>query len=216
MEEIKNLFTETYINDFWNMGDGESKSGLGSSLLYTENFRKNLLNIIKKLNIEKIFDCSCGDWNWMKEIHHEFKEYIGNDVVEEIINVNNEKYSNDRIKFICGDMVKSLSIFSDSYFDLIICRHTLEHLPTNYVKNALSEIKKKSKFAIITNSTQDINIELVNFDGVSSRGINLNSEPYLNILNEPEFVFFDSFGDEIICDKTTPVCTGNLFNFLKQ
>lgn len=40
------MFTEIYLNDYWNMGQNESKSGLGSTLSYTENIRKVLINII--------------------------------------------------------------------------------------------------------------------------------------------------------------------------
>jgi len=207
------VFTRTYVKDRWNMGSGESKSGLGSSMLYTQSFRKNLLDIIRRENIKKIFDCSSGDWNWMRTIEDKLPDYVGNDIVEALVNTNNEKFSNDRIKFICGDMIDSLEKYEDGYFDLIMCRHTLEHLITRYNVRALETIKRKTKFALITNSSQKENNELFDYDGFSSRGINLNQEPYLSILGEPVFVFYDSVGDEIICDKTSNCTTGYLYRF---
>jgi 2-polyprenyl-3-methyl-5-hydroxy-6-metoxy-1,4-benzoquinol methylase len=192
MEKIKNLFTNTYHSNSW--GDSQSKSGTGSSLEYTESIRKFLVNFIKEKKIEKIFDCSCGDWNWMKEIKDNFVDYLGNDIVDTLINVNNEKYSSDEIKFVCGDLVDTLSKFEDNYFDLIICRHTLEHLPTDYVKKCLELISKKTNYAFITNSTLKDNTELNDFNGVNARGINLNLPPYENMVPKRMTSCWDTIG----------------------
>jgi hypothetical protein len=200
MSQIKNLFTGVYQHNLW--GWGESKSGIGSSLLYTESLRKNLLEFIKQNKILKIFDCSCGDWNWMKEIKDCFVDYTGNDIVEELINSNNKKFSSEKIKFICGDMIENLSSFDDNYFDLIICRHTLEHLPSGYVEIALKIISKKSKYGFITNSSLENNIELDEFNGTRGRGINLNLPPYSDILKKRISIIYDTSGDGVGIDKT--------------
>jgi 2-polyprenyl-3-methyl-5-hydroxy-6-metoxy-1,4-benzoquinol methylase len=192
MGNIKNLFTDTYNLNSW--GDSQSKSGGGSSLEYTESIRKFLVNFIKEKKIEKIFDCSCGDWNWMKEIKDNFVNYLGNDIVDDIIHVNNEKYSSDTIKFVCGDLIETLSKFEDGHFDLIICRHTLEHLPTDYVKKCLELISKKTNYAFITSSTLEDNTELNNFNGVSARGINLNLPPYKNLVPKRMTSSWDTIG----------------------
>jgi outer membrane protein W len=47
---IENRFTDIYVNDLWNMGQNESKSGLGSTILFTENIRKELITPTKKKN----------------------------------------------------------------------------------------------------------------------------------------------------------------------
>jgi hypothetical protein len=190
---MKNLFTETYHLDKWGRGSGP-KSGLGSSLPYTESLRVNLIRIINEYKIKKIFDCSCGDWTWMREIKKELPDYIGNDIVKDLIDINNEKFSSEKIKFVCGDMIENLSSFEDGYFDLVICRHTLEHLPTNYTTDLLNLLIRKTKYSLITNSTLGLNRELYNFDGCSSRGINLNAPPYSDIIGETLGYFCDSIG----------------------
>jgi hypothetical protein len=191
----KNLFTETFVMDKWGLGSGP-KSGIGSSLPYTESLRKNLIRSINEYGIKKIFDCSCGDWTWMREIQQELPGYVGNDIVQELIDINNEKFSSDKIKFICGDMMETLSNFEDGHFDLIICRHTLEHLPTQYTVELLNLLIKKTNYAFITSSSLGSNRELYNFDGCSSRGINLNEDPYSDILGEPVGYFWDSIGSK--------------------
>jgi hypothetical protein len=190
---LQNLFTETFVMDKWGRGSG-SKSGIGSSLPYTESLRKKLIRFIKEHEIKTIFDCSCGDWTWMREVQQELPIYIGNDIVQELIDINNNNFSSNKVKFVCGDMIETLSNYEDGYFDLVICRHTLEHLPTQNTIDLLNVLTVKTKYAFITNSSLDSNRELYNFDGCSSRGINLNEYPYSDILGEPVEYFWDGIG----------------------
>ena len=100
MENLEIIFDNIYKNDVWNMGQCDSKSGLGSSNEYTINIRNKLINFIKEKSINKILDTSCGDWNWMKYIKNELPNYLGLDIVKDIVNINNELYSNENTKFI--------------------------------------------------------------------------------------------------------------------
>lgn len=219
MSELKNkiveLFTNTYNNDLWHMGSGESKSGLGSSLNYTINFRREFVELIDRHNIKKIFDCSCGDWCWMKTIKDFLPTYIGNDVVEKMIKDNTEKYGSDKISFVCNDMLSQLETYNDRELDLVICRHTLEHLETSYSINVINEIKRVSKYALIT-SAKDSNKQNSDFnmDGVSGRMVNLSEEPYIKILGKPIYSFFDVYGDVKIEIVGSPDgCFGFLYKF---
>jgi len=218
MEDIKNIlkdkFTNTYKNNLWHMGSGESKSGLGSSLDFTALFREELLQIIEKYNIHKIFDCSCGDWNWMKTIKKSLPYYIGNDVVEDLISDNVLKYGDDNIHFTCNDMLSQLKTYYNNELDLVICRHTLEHLPTDYSINVLIEIKRVSKYAIITSSRNfDKENCDIHMDGYSARFINLDKKPYLNIVNKPMHIFLDTNGDKIQINDSVNGCFGYLYKF---
>jgi len=189
---IEEYFTKTYKEFKWHMGTGESRSGIGSSLKYTESVRQELPKIIDRLGVNSIFDCSCGDWNWMKHISSKFHRYVGNDVVEEMVDNNTTLYGNERISFVQGDMLTSMKKYSDKEFDLLLCRHTLEHLPVDYIKDALNEMKRISKYALITStdlfktkSHQDDADNQFRFDGVSYRPINLEVGLYLSTLGTP-------------------------------
>ena len=193
MNNLKELFTNTYLNNTWGSG-GESRSGAGSSLAYTVHFRKNLLDIINDNKIKTIFDCSCGDWNWMKEIKDFLPNYIGNDIVTEMIESNIQKYESDNIKFICSDMLDTLKKYKNKNIDLIICRHTLEHLPNDYVINVITEIKRVAKFALITSNNGN-NSELDLNDGHHSRLINLDKDMYYEILGNAYKKYYDSIDE---------------------
>jgi ubiquinone/menaquinone biosynthesis C-methylase UbiE len=205
---MKEKFTNTFINDRWYMGSGESKSGLGSSLEYTNNFRENLLRIFKDYSIKNCFDCSCGDWNWMKEIKNELPIYVGNDIVTPLVEQNNVKYKSENISFVSNDMLSQLKLYGDDYFDLILCRHTLEHLNNEYIINVIQEIKRVSKYAIITSSNNSQINKNINVDGFSSRGVNLDVTPYLELLGKPIERFYDSKGE-----NKEVGCFGYLYSF---
>jgi len=189
---MKKEFTDTYVNDRWKMHLGESKSGDGSALIYTENYRENLLKIIKDFKINIMVDCSCGDWNWMKEIKTKLPKYIGIDIVEELIEENKKKYGSDNIEFICNDMLTQLKEYNNKEIDLTTCRHTLEHLPIEYSLEVLRELKRVSKYSIIGSGNGSEN-NFVDFimDGYKGRIVNLDCEPYHSELNSPIIKFPD-------------------------
>lgn len=86
---IEKLFTHIYDNDLWNMGQSDSKSGLGSSSDFTKHIQLTLLNTIKKYNIKNMIDTSCGDLFWMKTILPFIEcDYLGLDIVKNVIETN--------------------------------------------------------------------------------------------------------------------------------
>jgi len=111
---LEDIFTDIYNNDVWNMGQNDSKSGLGSSDNFTKHIRKLLLEVIDKYNIQNMIDTSCGDLFWMKQILPSLNcNYTGIDIVKGIID-NNKKYSTDKINFKHFDFLEYLKLLSDS------------------------------------------------------------------------------------------------------
>jgi hypothetical protein len=130
----------------------------------------------------------------MKEIRESLPHYIGNDIVEDIVMVNTQRYGNDRIQFQCNDMLSSLKELRDSSIDLILCRHTLEHLPTDYSIEVVREIRRVSKWALITSNTHSGNSS-INPNGSNARVINLEEDSYVEILGLPTSKHWDSIGE---------------------
>ena len=146
LKSIDERFAKIYSTNYWS--DNESKSGSGSSFKSTENIRLHLPIIIKKFNIKNIFDAPCGDFNWMRYVLRNLEiNYLGADIVEDIISFNKKEYENNKIKF------NKLDIRIDKLpkADLMILRDCLFHFSYEdiklFFKNFLSS---EIKYILIT------------------------------------------------------------------
>ena len=145
MENYKNIFIDIYDNN--GFGSLESKSGPGSTLDGTQKLRESIKKLIKDKNIKSVVDIPCGDFNWMKEIVFNFENYIGGDIVKKAIDENNERYSNNRIKFIEFDILND----EIPTGDLLIVRDIIGHFPIeDGVKILKNILNSKCKYLLST------------------------------------------------------------------
>ena len=123
MKLPQDRFTWIYNNNYW--GSGESVSGPGSTLKYTERLRNDLPKLLLRLSIGSIFDAPCGDFGWMRCLLATVNvKYIGGDIVELLIESHNGKYKTSNVSFVHIDLTKDT--FPKS--ELMICRDCLFHL----------------------------------------------------------------------------------------
>jgi hypothetical protein len=94
--------------------------------------------------------------------------------------------------FVCEDMNTYMNKLENKEFDLVIIRHTLEHLPLDYSINAVSIAQKISKYSFITSYSEIIENKDLNFPGETYRPISLESEPFKSILKKPIKIYYDS------------------------
>ena len=198
---ISNTFKNIYENNVW--FNGESRSGVGSSLDFTLNIRNFLINCFIEKDIKSMVDTSCGDWNWMSKIKDKLPNYTGVDVVPELISKNNLKYKTDSVKFVNDDFLNFLNNKNEKV-DLILCRHTLEHLNTEYNIEFLKNCYKFTKFLLVTTHKKcnentelplsvyrPVNLELSPYKEILPNSIsvydgsiiNLTEETYINLYN---------------------------------
>ena len=86
----KEKFDLIYKKNFWS--SKESVSGLGSELKNTINLRNELTKIFEEFKFNKILDAPCGDFNWIRLIIKDDIEYLGGDIVDDLISNNEKKY----------------------------------------------------------------------------------------------------------------------------
>ncbi len=198
---VKETFSFIFNNNHWN---GESsKSGAGSDNIQTAVIKKELPLLIQKFNIKSMLDLPCGDFNWLSNLDLNLEQYIGGDIVKEIIDSNNNLYGNDKRQF------KELDIITDILpeADLLFCRDCLVHLSNEDIITALTNIKNsKIKYFITTSFTEcEINNNITTGDW---RIINLTKSPFL--LPEPVCVINENCteGDGTYNDKS--MCMWNV------
>lgn len=215
----KDLFDFCAKNNLWQYGAikeglGESMSGIGSHKIYTRRFVSHVNRIIEEKQIKTIFDASCGDWNWMRDVNLNGIEYVGNDISSVVIEHNKDKYDDaENVHFLCGDCLEHLQEKKNNSYDLCVLRQTLEHLSNEDCIDIVSEVKRTSRYAIITSGTPSETSNSRDFvcDGVSSRTITLDMSPFVQILGHPSERFDD--GHE---ELTVSNCFGYLYDWSKE
>src|SRR5215813_13555683 len=92
-----NVFTEHYHANGW--GSRESASGGGSTIEQTKAIRAALQRNESDHQVHTMLDIPCGDFNWMRTLELPV-DYIGADIVEDIVANNKRSFWSERRSFM--------------------------------------------------------------------------------------------------------------------
>ena len=152
---LKNLSTEQVFTNIYKSGgwiDSESKSGPGSRLEVTEAIREELPKLVADLSIKTFLDLPCGDFNWMQHVDLGIDQYIGADIVQMVIDDNNQKYANEKRKFVTLDLLRD----SLPQADILLCRDCLSHLNYEDINKALTNLQRSEITYFLTTTYYNI------------------------------------------------------------
>ncbi len=138
-------FNEIYETNHWR--DEESVSGPGSNSNAAKNLIERLPIILKKYNIKSIIDAPCGDFKWMSKVNLQQIDYLGCDIVQDLIDKNQKYFGNQNINF------KKIDICNDELpgFELMLVRDCLVHMNHDLVKKFLLNVRKSNvKYLLLT------------------------------------------------------------------
>src|SRR5262245_66529053 len=82
-DNLAETFSAIYQNNSWR--NSESVSGRGSTLARTSVLRETLPILLKELNCQCFLDAPCGDFNWMRQVGLDGIQYVGIDIVADLI-----------------------------------------------------------------------------------------------------------------------------------
>jgi hypothetical protein len=141
------LFTRIWQTNLW--GAETSASGLGSEDAATATLRRELPKLFRQLEIETLLDLPCGDFGWMNHTELGLREYLGGDIVAELVADNVRRYAtaDGRVSFA------HLDLLTDRLpaMDAILCRDCLVHLSLANISRALAQFRASgSRFLIAT------------------------------------------------------------------
>ncbi len=164
----------SHIYSSYGFGGRESRSGEGSDLVQTVQIRQELPGLVRKYGISSFLDAPCGDWYWMKEVNLGVGQYIGIDIVEELIEKNRNEFGNSSRAFQCLNLVEDQL----PQVDLIFCRDCLVHLNFTDIHKVIANFKRSSSKYLLTTTFTDRqkNIDLRK-NGIW-RPLNLQSSPF--------------------------------------
>lgn len=94
-----------------------------------------------------MLDVPCGDFHWMKEVRLDGIDYLGGDIVEELVKDNQTRYGSPERRFIHLDILKG----DIPKVDLIFCRDCLVHFSSRHIWDAIANFKASgSKYLAAT------------------------------------------------------------------
>ncbi|MDG2123111.1 MAG: class I SAM-dependent methyltransferase [Verrucomicrobiales bacterium] len=165
------IFTRIYQARSW--PSDNSLSGPGSEISQTKGIIESLPEVIRNYEISTMLDIPCGDFYWMKEADLGQVDYLGADIVADLIARNDQKYRGSNIRF------RKYDLLSDKLprVDLILCRDCLVHFSESDVFAALTNIyESQSEFLLTTTFPKQLeNGEIRTGDW---RAINLEMAPF--------------------------------------
>lgn len=167
------VFSSIYRSNYWS--DGESRSGPGSTLKFTEEIRKQLPLIIARFGIKKIIDAPCSEYLWMSPVVEKTNiEYIGADIVHALIE-KNKIHQSDRVHFYCADITADK--LPDA--DLWICRDAFFHFSYNDILMSLIRFSESNiKYLLTTTHKNTSNFANLDIATGDFRLIDLFDEPF--------------------------------------
>jgi hypothetical protein len=170
-KDPEKIFTNIFRRNAW--GSRESVSGMGSDEIQTRAVVKSISDLLDELGIRKILDVPCGDFNWMKNVNLRDIEYLGGDIVSDLISRNKSSHETETVRF------RQINLLTDPLpvADLILCRDCLVHLSFDHILKSLMNIAAGSSEYLLTTTFPS---RSRNYDIPTGqwRTLNLQIEPF--------------------------------------
>lgn len=142
-KSIEEIFTKFYRAGVW----GENGFSLsGAEIGVNRGYVAFLQQFMDKNQITTVVDLGCGDWQFSRTIDWSGIQYIGFDVVKDVIERNKKCYEHSTIVFVHADALE----IELPEADLLICKDVLQHLPHADIFRLLKQLHK-FKHCLITN-----------------------------------------------------------------
>lgn len=172
-------FARMYETNLWD--NAESRSGDGSSLASTAGVRAGLPKLFRELEVTRLLDVPCGDFHWMAHVDLAgagVVAYVGGDVVDAIVAMNNARYGDAGRTFVRVDLTSGpIPAVAGQPPDAVLCRDCLVHLSFANIARAMRVIRDSGARYLITTTflEQASNAEIIDGDW---RPLNLERAPF--------------------------------------
>jgi hypothetical protein len=180
------VFTDIYTTNAWKdkATRSESRSGPGSSLVQTETLRSDLPRLLKELNCRSLLDAPCGDFHWMSRVELAIENYIGADIVGQLVDDNHRRFGGPGRTFLQLDLTRDKL----PQVDVILVRDCLVHFPLADVQRTLAHLRGSGAKWLLTTTftarkTND-EIPLGSWRPINLQAAPLNLPPARKLLNE--------------------------------
>lgn len=164
------VFARIHDTNAW--GDDESVSGRGSTKERGAAFTPELIATLRALGVRSLLDAPCGDFNWIEPVADAVDEYIGMDVVPQLIERNRAQSANARRRFLTGDLTRDAL----PRVDAILSRDCLVHFSFADVHAALRNFRRSGATYLFATTFLGVANEDIRTGGW--RVIDLEAKPF--------------------------------------
>ena len=151
---LTDTFNRIYAEGIWGKdATGKGRSGTGSTLEITREYRAYVEDFMKKHAVKSVVDAGCGDWSFSSAINWGDASYLGVDIASDVIEAVRKKHEKGNIKFQVGDITEDLPPA-----DLLISKDVLQHLSNELVHKFIENNLRKGKYkwVILTNDRSSL------------------------------------------------------------
>lgn len=134
LKSPEEVFTDIYRHNKW-FGT-ESVSGVGSDATQTQVVVAKLPALLRELGVRSVLDVPCGDFFWMGKVDLGGIDYVGGDIVQDIVEGNRKAHGKDGVAFRRIDLI----VDALPKADLVLVRDCLVHLSYDDIDRALRNI----------------------------------------------------------------------------
>lgn len=138
------IFTDYARANKW--GDKDSVSGKGSNLEATAEVRRVLPALLRELGARSMLDVPCGDFFWMAHVDLAGIDYLGGDIVPDLIEANRRAHARPGVAFQVVDLIRG----PVPKADVVFVRDCLVHLSHDHVRAALASIARSGGTWLLT------------------------------------------------------------------
>ncbi len=178
----EDTFREIFKSNHW--AGSDSVSGQGSDDSQTIEISRRIPELVRTLGIKTFLDVPCGDFHWFGKMQIGLEQYIGGDILPEIIDNNTRVNGNESRRFVKIDLIRDHLPKAD----ILFCRDCLVHLSNDDITQAIQNIRRSQITYLLTTTFPlcDVNNDIVTGDW---RIINLEKPPFsfprpLQLINE--------------------------------
>ena len=193
--ELRDAFRRIYSEREWGQG-----SGPGSSPANTIEYRAFIQRFIEANAVRTVTDLGCGDWQFSRFIDWSQVDYLGLDIVPEVVAQNRERFALPHIRF---DVLEAIDELPGG--DLLLAKEVLQHLPNETIAAYLTAIRQRYRFALMTNAIEPASLVNQQIAPGGFRPIRLQNPPF-NAAGAVVFAYFPHTPNYIWKNGVFPLC----------
>ena len=177
----KAVMRQIYEKHLWGGAQYDFYSGMGS---HNKSLVDPFIHVLRSFLTSfsqpiRVCDLGCGDFNVGRQLHDLTSQYIGVDIVNELITRNKLEYAFQGLDFVCLDISEDQLPNADC----VILRQVLQHLSNAEIARIAKKLSA-FQYVIVTEHLPNGQFN-PNLDIVSGQGIRLKKESGVDLLSSP-------------------------------